>query len=123
MCDSGPLRAKVWRTMADGYALLSCYHSPKLIVFESLHSLSSFCFPQAKHLQFVSGVHSTSYWMATFAWDLINALVPVIISFILFAVFQIDAYTGDGLAAILLLLVLVGGSWGGLVLACLISSL
>ncbi len=61
--------------------------------------------PQAKHLQFVSGVHSTSYWTATFAWDLINALLPVIISFILFAAFQIEAYEGDGLAAIFLLLV------------------
>ena len=60
---------------------------------------------QAKHLQFVSGVHITSYWMATFAWDMINALIPVTISLILFASFQVDGYTGDGLAAVYLLLV------------------
>ena len=60
---------------------------------------------QAKHLQFVSGVHSTSYWTATFAWDLINALLPIVVSVILFAAFQVEAYTGDGLAAVFFLLV------------------
>lgn len=61
--------------------------------------------PQAKHLQFVSGVHSTSYWMSTLAWDLINASVPVVLSVIMFAAFQVDGFTGDGLAAVALLLV------------------
>ncbi len=60
---------------------------------------------QAKHLQFVSGVFPSSYWLATFAWDLLNALVPVIVSVILFAAFQVDAFTGEGLAAIFVLLV------------------
>ena len=60
---------------------------------------------QAKHLQFVSGVDVTSYWLATFAWDLLNALVPVVISFVLFAAFQVDGYTGQALGGILLLLV------------------
>ena len=60
---------------------------------------------QAKHLQFVSGVDVTSYWLATFFWDLLNALVPVFLSFILFAAFQVDGYTGDALGGIFLLLV------------------
>ena len=60
---------------------------------------------QSKHLQFVNGVHITSYWSATFAWDLLNASIPVIISLILFAAFQVDAYTNDGLAGAYLLLV------------------
>ena len=64
-------------------------------------------YTQAKHLQFVSGVDVTSYWLATFAWDLINALVPVALSFFLFAAFQVDGYTGDALGGILLLLVRV----------------
>ena len=69
-------------------------------------SISAYCVSlQAKHLQFVSGVRATSYWTATFAWDLINCLLPVTISVIFFAAFQIDAYTGDGLAAVFLLLV------------------
>ncbi len=61
--------------------------------------------PQAKHLQFVSGVHITSYWTSTFAWDLINASVPVILSIVMFAAFQVDAYSGDGLLAVAILLV------------------
>ena len=61
--------------------------------------------PQAKHLQFVSGVHVSSYWMATFLWDLISCLVPVILSVIIFAAFQATGYTGEGLAGVAMLLV------------------
>jgi len=53
----------------------------------------------------VSGVHATSYWLANLTWDLLNGAVPIIISFILFAVFQVEAYSGEGLAAVLLLFV------------------
>ena len=60
---------------------------------------------QAKHLQFVSGVDVTSFWISTYAWDLLNALVPVVLSVILFAAFQVEGYTGDGLAGVFLLLV------------------
>ena len=61
---------------------------------------------QAKHLQFVSGLHTTSYWMANLVWDLLCAVLPIIISIALFAAFQVDAYSsGDGLAAVSLLLV------------------
>ena len=60
---------------------------------------------QAKHLQFVSGVHTTSYWLGNFAWDLLNAVVPILISLILFAAFQVDAYSGEGLGAVFLLFV------------------
>ena len=61
---------------------------------------------QAKHLQFVSGVDVTSYWLATFAWDMLNAMVPVLLTFILFAAFQVDGYKDEGLGAILLILVI-----------------
>ena len=60
---------------------------------------------QAKLLQFVSGVFPSSYWLATFAWDLLNASVPVIVSIILFAAFQIESFSGEGLGAVFLLLV------------------
>ena len=79
---------------------VKCYilrHSKLLLV-----SLFTF---QAKHLQFVSGVFPSSYWLATFAWDLLNALIPVLVSLIIFAAFQVEAFSGEGLAAIFILLV------------------
>ena len=64
------------------------------------------CDLQAKHLQFVSGVHSSSYWLASFVWDFLNALIPVVISIIIFAAFQVEAYSSAKvLGAIFLLLV------------------
>ena len=64
-------------------------------------------FSQSKHLQFVSGVHSSSYWLATFAWDMVNCLIPIVAIFILFAAFNITGFQGVNLVAILLLLVRV----------------
>lgn len=69
-----------------------------------LLSLSPFLI-QAKHLQFVSGVQASSYWLATFAWDLVNAFIPAILTVILFAAFQIDGYKGENIGAIFLLVV------------------
>ena len=61
---------------------------------------------QAKHIQYVSGVRTSTYWLSTFAWDLLNTLGPILASIIIFAAFQIDAYsTVDALGAIFLLLV------------------
>ena len=62
---------------------------------------------QAKHLQFVSGVHATSYWLATFAWDLLNAFIPVVLTVVIFAAFQINGYKGQNIGALFLLLVCV----------------
>lgn len=60
---------------------------------------------QAKHLEFVSGVNATSYWLSTALWDVLNALVPVLVSTAIFYAFQLDAYSGKGLLAVFLLLV------------------
>ena len=63
---------------------------------------------QAKHLQFVSGVQASSYWLATFAWDLLNSLIPAVLTVILFAAFQIEGYKGENIGAIFLLVVSFG---------------
>ena len=47
--------------------------------------------------------------MATFLWDLISAVVPIVISVVMFAAFQSTGYTGENLAAVALLLVSVCG--------------
>ncbi len=48
----------------------------------------------AKHVQFVSGVDPFSYWTASWMWDLINFTLPCISIIILFACFDVPAYTG-----------------------------
>ena len=60
---------------------------------------------QAKHIQFVSGVDSVSYWSATFSWDFINFLVPALGILILFAAFQVDNYKGEELGILFFMLV------------------
>ena len=55
----------------------------------------------------MSGVHASSYWLATFAWDLLNALIPVVLTVIVFAAFQINGYKGQNIGALFLLLVCV----------------
>ncbi|KAA0722897.1 ATP-binding cassette sub-family A member 1 [Triplophysa tibetana] len=66
---------------------------------------------KAKHLQFVSGVNPTIYWLANFAWDMCNYIVPCIIVIVIFLCFQQKAYVSPAnLPALILLLVLYGWS-------------
>ena len=61
---------------------------------------------QAKHLQFVSGVHTTSFWLANFLWDALIILTVITLSIVIVVAFQVDAYSaGEGLGAVVLLLV------------------
>ncbi|XP_060886982.1 phospholipid-transporting ATPase ABCA1-like [Labrus mixtus] len=66
---------------------------------------------KAKHLQFVSGVNPTVYWLANFAWDMCNYVVPCLIVIVIFLCFQQKAYVSPAnLPALILLLVLYGWS-------------
>ncbi|TRY85186.1 hypothetical protein DNTS_030944 [Danionella cerebrum] len=47
---------------------------------------------KAKHLQFVSGVNPSIYWLTNFTWDMCNYFVPAIIIIIIFLCFQQKAY-------------------------------
>ncbi|CAI8011243.1 Phospholipid-transporting ATPase ABCA1 [Geodia barretti] len=76
---------------------------------------------KAKHLQFVSGVNAVIYWLGNYAWDLINALVIVILTFLLMAAFQTSGYQGQGLGAVFLLMVYT--CWAGIPLAYCVSFL
>ena len=53
----------------------------------------------------MSGARVTSYWTATLLWDVIVALLLLAITVALVAAFQIEAFSGDGLAAVFLLFV------------------
>ncbi|XP_070711035.1 phospholipid-transporting ATPase ABCA1-like [Pempheris klunzingeri] len=66
---------------------------------------------KAKHLQFVSGVNPAVYWLANFAWDMCNYIVPCCIVIVIFLCFQQKAYVSPAnLPALILLLVLYGWS-------------
>jgi len=52
----------------------------------------------------VSGVDAVSFWLATYSWDFINYLLPMVGIIIMFAAFQVDSLKND-LGAIVLLLV------------------
>ncbi|XP_056298859.1 phospholipid-transporting ATPase ABCA1-like [Pseudoliparis swirei] len=64
---------------------------------------------KAKHLQFVSGVNPTIYWLANFAWDMCNYIIPCLIVIVIFLCFQQEAYVSlANLPALVLLLILYG---------------
>ncbi|KAM3590047.1 uncharacterized protein V6R79_002637 [Siganus canaliculatus] len=64
---------------------------------------------KAKHLQFVSGVNPTVYWLASFTWDMCNYIVPCIIVVIIFLAFQNESYASSAnLPALILLLIFYG---------------
>jgi len=44
---------------------------------------------KAKHIQFVSGVNSTMYWVANFMWDMATLFVAAPLVLIVFAAFDI----------------------------------
>uniref|UniRef100_A0A480QUG3 Retinal-specific ATP-binding cassette transporter-like n=1 Tax=Sus scrofa TaxID=9823 RepID=A0A480QUG3_PIG len=64
---------------------------------------------QAKHLQFVSGVSPTTYWLTSFLWDMMNYAVSAALVVSIFIGFQKKAYTSpDNLPALVALLLLYG---------------
>ncbi|XP_041821372.1 phospholipid-transporting ATPase ABCA1-like [Chelmon rostratus] len=66
---------------------------------------------KSKHLQFVSGVNPAVYWLANFAWDICNYIIPCLIVIAIFLCFQQQAYVSPAnLPALILLLVLYGWS-------------
>ncbi|XP_033114079.1 ATP-binding cassette sub-family A member 3-like [Anneissia japonica] len=63
---------------------------------------------KAKHLQFVSGVDTLSYWGATFVWDMCNYTIVYVIIIIIFAAYDLDAFGGENLGTVALIFFLYG---------------
>ncbi|KAI4590742.1 hypothetical protein MJG53_001791 [Ovis ammon polii x Ovis aries] len=64
---------------------------------------------KARHLQFVSGVSPTTYWLTNFLWDIMNYTVTAALVVGIFIGFQKKAYTSsDNLPALVALLMLYG---------------
>ncbi|XP_071811381.1 phospholipid-transporting ATPase ABCA1-like isoform X2 [Apostichopus japonicus] len=70
----------------------------------------------AKHLQIVSGVNPVIYWLSTFSWDLVNFLIPMLLTIVIFFICQLDAFVGrDVFPSLLLLFILYG--WASIPMA------
>uniref|UniRef100_A0A4W3HDY3 ATP-binding cassette sub-family A member 1-like n=1 Tax=Callorhinchus milii TaxID=7868 RepID=A0A4W3HDY3_CALMI len=66
---------------------------------------------KAKHLQLVSGVNPTIYWIANFAWDMCNYAVSCVMVVVIFLCFQQKSYVSSAnLPVLILLFVLYGWS-------------
>ena len=64
---------------------------------------------KAKHQQFVSGVSMFTFWIATFAWDMINFMMPAVCLLITLWAFNITAFIVEAhILHIALLFILYG---------------
>ncbi|ESP01294.1 hypothetical protein LOTGIDRAFT_212836 [Lottia gigantea] len=63
----------------------------------------------SKHMQFVSGINPTIYWISTFAWDMVNYLVPATLCVLIFLAFDQESYvSASNFPCLLALLFLYG---------------
>ena len=66
---------------------------------------------KSKHLQYVSGVNPTMFWVTAFIWDLSSFMVSLVLCITIFLIFQQDCYvSSDNFPCLLLLLLLY--NWG-----------
>ncbi|CAJ1361336.1 unnamed protein product [Effrenium voratum] len=57
-----------------------------------------------KHQQLLTGISPMMYWFSSYCWDVVNFLVPLMVCLLIFLCFQVMAYSGDNLPAIVLVL-------------------
>ena len=60
-----------------------------------------------KHLQHVSGVRPSAYWLSTLTIDALHCAIVITIVVILFAAFQLEEFSGEGLGAVTVVMVKV----------------
>lgn len=77
---------------------------------------------KSKHLQQVSGVYLSNFWLSALLWDLINFLLPCLLMLVVFRVFSVKAFVAENhLVDVLLMLLLYG--WAVIPLMYLLSFL
>lgn len=76
----------------------------------------------AKHLQFVSGVHFATFWLANIIWDFVNFLIPCVGILVTFLCFHEDGFISAGQQGRFVLVFLLYG-WAMLPLMYLLSFL
>jgi len=63
---------------------------------------------KAKHLQMISGVSQTSYWLANYLWDVVSFLIPATICALIVLFYANPNFTGDNFPVVLLSFFLYG---------------
>ncbi|KAK7488493.1 hypothetical protein BaRGS_00020278 [Batillaria attramentaria] len=63
----------------------------------------------SKHLQFVSSINPTTYWVTNFLWDMFNYSIPAILCIFIFLAFGKDAYVSSTNAPCLVALLFLYG--------------
>lgn len=53
---------------------------------------------QAKHVQFVSGMHVATFWLSALLWDLISFLIPILLLLVSVGQFWTLTYRSQGLS-------------------------
>ncbi|CAE8643015.1 unnamed protein product [Polarella glacialis] len=61
-----------------------------------------------KHQQLLTGVSPAMYWVSSYLWDIVNYMLPLLVCFLLFIVFEVSSYAGDQLPAMFMLLLCYG---------------
>jgi len=61
-----------------------------------------------KHQQLLTGITPFMYWVNSYAWDMVNFMIPLFICFLIFLVFQVGAYSGGNSIAVFFLLLSYG---------------
>ncbi|XP_007499573.1 phospholipid-transporting ATPase ABCA3-like isoform X1 [Monodelphis domestica] len=75
---------------------------------------------KAKHIQFVSGVYVTHFWLSSLLWDLTVFFIPCLLLLGIFKIFDIRAFTEDNHPADALLMLMLYG-WSIIPLMYLMS--
>ena len=65
---------------------------------------------KSKAIQFISGAQAWVFWLTSFIWDMLTSTLVAILITILFAIFNIPAYSGSNLGYVFLLFWLFGFS-------------
>ena len=71
---------------------------------------------KAKHMQSVTGIEPSAYWLSTFVWDIANYQIPFLITVVLMFAFNVDVLTTtkrDILSAVLTVMALYGPASAG----------
>ncbi|KAK7490495.1 hypothetical protein BaRGS_00018281 [Batillaria attramentaria] len=63
----------------------------------------------SKHLQFVSGINPTTYWVTNFLWDMLNYSIPALLCIFIFLAFGTDSYVSSTNAPCLVALLFLYG--------------